>query len=632
MDTDISEQVLAKIAVEESETNFRTFFDTLDDIIVVASQDGHILYANRSLHTKLQYSGQELHGMHILDLHAKEDHDEARSILADMFKGLRGACPLSLQRKDGSFMPAETRVWFGKWNGVPCIFCLSKDLTFEQEAQQRFEKSFRNNPALMALSSFEDRRFTDVNDAFLKTLGYEREEVIGKTSRELGLFTEGDQLELIVRKLRNEMRVINQEMQVRSKSGQYLDGLFSGETITIQGRKTILTVMIDITEQKRVERELQAKTDELDRYFTSSLDLLCIANTRGEFVRLNPEWEKVLGYPVDELQGRPFLDFVHPDDLPSTLHAISDLSSQKEVTSFENRYRGKDGSYRWIEWRSRPEGEIIYAVARDVTVRKRIEDQLRHERTRLENIIQGTHCGTWEWNVQTGETVFDEMWAGICGYSLSEIEPVSIGTWKCLLHPDDVRVSEDALNRHFSGESPYYQCEVRMWHKTDGWVWVQDRGVVKTRDDRGRPLLMYGTHIDIFEQKRVESELIEINERLKDATIEAQKLAQAAEQASVAKSQFLANMSHEIRTPMNGVIGMAGLLLDTDLTQEQKRYADRIRTSGEILLDLINDILDLSKIEAGKMELEEADFDLLHLLDDVAFQFRMRCEEKGLRW
>lgn len=632
MDTDISEQILAKMAVEESETNFRTFFDTLDDIIVVASPDGHILYANRSLHTKLQYSGQELHGMHILDLHAKEDHEEARSILADMFKGLRGACPLSLQRKDGSFMPAETRVWFGKWNGVPCVFGLSKDLTFEQEAQQRFEKSFRNNPALMALSSFEDRRFTDVNDAFLKTLAYEREEVIGKTSRELGLFTEGDQLELIVRKLRNEMRVINQEMQVRSKSGQYLDGLFSAETITIQGRKTILTVMIDITEQKRVERELQAKTDELDRYFTSSLDLLCIANTRGEFVRLNPEWKKVLGYPVDELQGRPFLDFVHPDDLPSTLHAISELSSQKEVTSFENRYRGKDGSYRWIEWRSRPEGEIIYAVARDVTERKRIEDQLRHERTRLENIIQGTHCGTWEWNVQTGETVFDEMWAGICGYTLSEIEPVSIGTWKCLLHPDDVRVSEDALNRHFSGESPYYQCEVRMWHKSDGWVWVQDRGVVKTRDDRGRPLLMYGTHIDISEQKKAESELININERLKDATIEAQKLAQAAEQASIAKSQFLANMSHEIRTPMNGVIGMAGLLLDTDLTQEQKRYADRIRTSGEILLDLINDILDLSKIEAGKMELEEADFDLLHLLDDVAFQFRMRCEEKGLQW
>lgn len=632
MDTDITEQILSKMAVEESEKNFRTFFDTLDDIIVVATEDGRLLYANQSLHTKLQYSEVDLQHMHILDLHAKEDHTEAQSILADMFKGLRSACPLSLQRKDGSLMPAETRVWFGRWNGAPCVFGLSKDLTAEQEAQQRFERVFRNNPALMAMSSVSDRRFVDVNDAFLRTLGFERDEVIGKTSRELGLLVDEEQLQSLVGRLVSEQRVINQEMRVRNKSGQYLDGLFSGETITTQGKQTFLTVMIDITAQKRVERELQAKTDELDRYFTSSLDLLCIANTKGEFLRLNPEWERVLGYQIADLMGQPFLQFVHPEDMDATLHAISELSAQREVTSFENRYRCKDNSYRWIEWRSRPEGGIIYAVARDVTERKRIEDQLRYERSRLENIIQGTHCGTWEWNVQTGETVFDEMWAGICGYTLSEIEPVSIGTWKCLLHPDDVRISGDALNRHFSGESPYYQCEVRMHHKSGGWVWVQDRGVVKTRDDKGRPLLMYGTHIDISDQKRAEMELIEINERLKDATIQAQKLAEAAEQASIAKSQFLANMSHEIRTPMNGVIGMAGLLLDAGLSEEQRRYAERIKTSGEILLDLINDILDLSKIEAGKMELEEADFDLLHLLDDVAFQVRIRCDEKGLRW
>lgn len=632
MDTDITEQILSKMAVEESEKNFRTFFDTLDDIIVVATEEGRLLYANQSLHTKLQYSEGDLRQMHILDLHTKVDHPEAQSILSDMFKGLRSACPLSLQRKDGSLMPAETRVWFGRWNGAPCVFGLSKDLTAEQEAQQRFERVFRNNPALMAMSSVSDRRFLDVNDAFLRTLGFEREEVIGKSSRELGLFEEDEQLESLVHRLRSEKRVINQEMRVRNKSGQSLDGLFSGETITTQGKQTFLTVMIDITDQKRVERELQAKTDELDRYFTSSLDLLCIANTKGEFLRLNPEWERVLGYRVADLMGQSFLQFVHPDDMDATLHAISELSDQREVTSFENRYRGKDGSYRWIEWRSRPDGETIYAVARDVTERKRIEDQLRDERTRLENIILGTHCGTWEWNVQTGETVFDEMWAEICGYSLSEIQPVSIGTWKCLLHPDDTRVSEDALNRHFSGETPYYQCEVRMHHKSGGWVWVQDRGVVKTRDDKGRPLLMYGTHIDISDQKKAEMELIEINKRLKDATIQAQKLAEAAEQASIAKSQFLANMSHEIRTPMNGVIGMAGLLLDTGLSEEQRRYADRIKTSGEILLDLINDILDLSKIEAGRMELEDADFDLLHLLDDVAFQFHMRCEEKGLQW
>ena len=123
-------------------------------------------------------------------------------------------------------------------------------------------------------------------------------------------------------------------------------------------------------------RERQA-AEELERYFSNSLDLLCIAAMDGRFVRLNPEWERVLGYPVDELLGRRFLDFVHPDDLQPTIAAIARLRSHQEIESFENRYRHRDGSYRWIEWRSRPIGSTIYAAARDVTERRRTEDELR---------------------------------------------------------------------------------------------------------------------------------------------------------------------------------------------------------------------------------------------------------------
>jgi len=125
---------------------------------------------------------------------------------------------------------------------------------------------------------------------------------------------------------------------------------------------------------------LKEKKEELDRYFSSSLDLLCIANTQGQFVRLNPEWEKVLGYQIAELEGKMFLDLVHPDDLAGTLAAVTNLKNQKEVRSFENRYRCKDGSYRWIEWRSKPHGILIYAVARDVTARKQAEEAMQKSR------------------------------------------------------------------------------------------------------------------------------------------------------------------------------------------------------------------------------------------------------------
>ncbi|SEQ27773.1 PAS domain S-box-containing protein [Ectothiorhodospira magna] len=140
--------------------------------------------------------------------------------------------------------------------------------------------------------------------------------------------------------------------------------------------REMIGAFMDITERKQAEFALREKSAELDRYFTSSLDLLCIANTQGLFVRLNPLWEQVLGYRVEELQGRSFLDFVHEDDMEATLEAIVQLKSQQEVIRFENRYRHKDGSYRWIEWRSLPVGEMIYAVARDVHQRRQDEEKL----------------------------------------------------------------------------------------------------------------------------------------------------------------------------------------------------------------------------------------------------------------
>jgi diguanylate cyclase (GGDEF)-like protein/PAS domain S-box-containing protein len=139
---------------------------------------------------------------------------------------------------------------------------------------------------------------------------------------------------------------------------------------------------------------------------------------------------------------------------------------------------------------------------------RNIHKELIVEKERLRNIIDGTHVGTWEWNIATGETKFNEYWAAIAGYTLSELDPISIVTWENLVHPDDLVKSDILLKKHFSGELPYYECEARMRHRDGHWVWVLDRGKVSTRAADGSPLLMFGTHEDITDRKDNEASMI----------------------------------------------------------------------------------------------------------------------------
>ena len=148
-----------------------------------------------------------------------------------------------------------------------------------------------------------------------------------------------------------------------------------------------IAVLRTRAERNRAEQALREKTKELDQFFTVTLDLLCIADTDGYFHRLNPQWEVVLGYSLSELEKRRFLDLVHPDDRANTLAVLGELGAQKIVLNFVNRYRCKDGSYRWIEWRSYPLGNLVYAAARDITDRKRAEEELERHREHLEERV-----------------------------------------------------------------------------------------------------------------------------------------------------------------------------------------------------------------------------------------------------
>lgn len=166
----------------------------------------------------------------------------------------------------------------------------------------------------------------------------------------------------------------------------------------------------------------------------------------------------------------------------------------------------------WVEGESAPKRQadgstIWHGSIRDITLRKELESELHLEKLRLQNIIWGTAAGTWEWNVQTGETRFNVRWAEIIGHTLPELEPISIETWGRFTHPADLVVSATALERHFAGEVETYEAEVRMQHKDGHWVWVLDRGRIISRTADGRPEWMAGTHLDITASKTAQLRL-----------------------------------------------------------------------------------------------------------------------------
>ena len=289
---DITERKRVEEELKESELNFRAVFDTVDDVIVVGTPDGRLVYANPAASARLGYSTAEIAGMRMLDLYPAENRGEAAAMFAGVSWGDREICPLPLQSKSRALVPVETRVWLGRWDGAECIFAVSKDLIKEQEALQKFDWLFRSNPALTAVSSLPDRRFTEVNEAFLNALGYSREEMLGHTSEELGLFVEPDQRRAVAGQLQAQGRVSDYELKVRCKDGTILDGLYSGEIIESQGRQYFLTVMIDQTERKRAEDALRRSEHALQSALDGLAASIVVLDERGTILLVNRTWQE----------------------------------------------------------------------------------------------------------------------------------------------------------------------------------------------------------------------------------------------------------------------------------------------------------------------------------------------------
>jgi PAS domain S-box-containing protein len=391
-----------------------------------------------------------------------------------------------------------------------------------------------------------------------------------------------------------------------------------------EGRRVLRLIgtITDVTERRSLEEKLRATSNSLEiaqkaaGVATFDLDF---ANDR--FVATDNYHELMnvpSSTPLRDLDA--YLGSVHPDDLDKIPRA-GDTAPNEPAYRCEYRVLLEGGAVRWIGERARVTyshaGEMtrLTGASVDITDLKQAEAALGFTEKRLERAIRGTQDGLWEIDLENHRYWFAPRFEEMLGYEAGELNR-GFGGILDLVHPDDVAPRNAVFAAHLEHDQPY-DVEYRVLHKAGHYEWLRSRGTTE-RDATGKPTFVGGSAQLVTDRKL--AELTTQNARL------------AAEAANHAKSDFLANVSHEIRTPLNGVIGMSDILADTALDTTQREYVNIIRDSAQALLSLINDVLDLSKIEAERLELEHIEFSIRDMVYEAVAAIAFHAAMKGIEF
>ncbi|WP_176787778.1 PAS domain-containing sensor histidine kinase [Roseospirillum parvum] len=498
------ERERAELAREmaDRERNFRTFFETLNDMVFVLSPEGAVMHANQAALHRLGHALDHLVGRRLTDLHPPAEAAEVARAIERARGGQSTHCEVPYLSAGDATIPAETRFWPGRWDGAACLFAAARDLSREAAAEHQtrvwFERLFRRNPAPMILSDVAERRLIDANDAFLETFGFDKAEVLGRRTVDLGILPDLEGHARLAERLLAEGRVSSVELPLKRRDGQRLYGLFSGEVI------------------------------------------------------------------------------------------------------------------------ARPEGPVFLSLWLDTTEARQAKDALAESEERLRLALDAARDGIWDWDTLSGQVTWSPRAYTMLGFP-PDAFTVDYATWADMVHPDD-RAAAAAAVQEGMANGQGFAVEFRLKCHNGDWLWVLGRGRPVAWDDAGRVARAVGTHTEIEAMKRTEADL--------------ERARREAERASQAKSEFLAGMSHELRTPLNSIIGFASLLLEMgerSLSPGRGReYLRDIEGSGRHLLGLINDILDLSAIEAGKVELASETLDVAEVLDEAARLIAPRAADAGV--
>ncbi len=474
-----------------------------------------------------------------------------------------------------------------------------------------------------------------VNRAECDMLGYETKELVGRPVWE---FVEpeiqADTRASVLAKLARQEPIAPFQRVYLTRSGKRITlEIHSSLLFDENGRVTgIRSAHLDVSRRIRAESALRESRHEFEEMANTVPIMLWMTGSDGQLSYINKRWLDLTGSSYQEAMGGGWRNSIHPEDLARMINLPSVRAVAEGALQVEYRLRRFDGQYRWIigngvpRYSSSGEFEGYIGSAVDVTERRQSEERLRLLESVVVNATEGIMITDFDIEAPGPRILYvNESFTRVTGYSLEEVR----GKSPRMLQGPLTDKKPLAMVRSAMAQGKPIQVELLNYRKNGAPFW-NEMDIVPVANGNGAYSHCIALQRDVTERKRVENEIQRYARELKQKNQALQSALVGAQESTELKSRFLANMSHEIRTPMNGIVGMIGLLLTTRLNGEQTEYVEAVQQSASSLLVLINDILDLSRIEAGKLELDCVSFDLKAMVEEAVSLLAIMARTKGL--
>ena len=633
---DITERKTAEEALRESEERFRTLFETMAQGVVYQNAEGKILSANPAAGRILGLTLDQIRGRTSVDPRWKSIHEDGSDLPGEQhpaMESLRTGQPVSGVVM-GIYHPVDDEYRWISIDAVPefregedtpyRVYTTFTDITGRmrsretlRQSEEKFSKAFRSSPDRIVIANLEDAKIIEVNDSYLRFTGYRREEVIGRTTIELGGWIDPENRLKIVQKLKKQGRIYNEEVEQRLKSGEIRTSIFSAELINIDGEPCIISVANDITERKQAEEALRESNEYLERLTNSMGDaVFSVKMPEGVIEWVNDSF-KLTGYEAKECIGKT-IEFLCPDRngfLESGNKLKKQMSERNDISHTEQLLKRKNGEVFPAEITAtiirNERGKVVgvTSIVKDITERKHAEEALRESEAELQGILRAAPIGIALIQNRVALWVND-YFCTMTGYSTQEL--VGVNAIKLYIsHEEFLRVGElktRDIELYGKGE-----VETQFVCKNGNVIDVLLISTPLNPEDLSAGVI--ATMMDITERKKAE-----IQQRETKNLRELDKL----------RTELLANVSHELRTPLASIKGFTTVLEDYDeklAPEEKQEYLQIIDHNTDRLSELIEQLLVMSRLGAGMLTIDKSSNDINILCQEVISEAKIRSPE-----